>query len=171
MSASASITTVVNNAASTLTPPTPPTPLTPPTTPTPPARVRPPSLQNTDRAIEKFIELRDKIAALKKRHTAELAPFNQAKDLIEAWLLSDLNAANVEAMRASTGTVYKSVRTSATVSEWSKTLEYIQANDAWELLTASVSKVAAEAIINETQAPIPGVSITREIILNVRKPT
>jgi len=132
--------------------------------------VRAPTL-TTERAIEKFIGLRDQIAAIKKAHTLELAPFNQAKDILEGWLLSDLDGANVEAMRASTGTVYKSTRTSAVVNEWSKVLEFIQANNAWELLTASVSKVAAEAIMVETQAAIPGVTISREVILNVRKPT
>lgn len=138
--------------------------------PIPPVRTRSPTL-TTERAIEKYIEMRDKIAALKKQHIQELAPFNLAKDTLEAWLLEDLSNANVEAMRATTGTVYKSVRTSATVSEWSKTLEFIRTRDAWELLEARVSKLAAEAILNETQAPIPGVNITREVILNVRKPT
>lgn len=142
----------------------------PDATTTPAGRTRSPSL-TTEKAIEKFIILRDQVAAIKKRQSQELAPFTGAMDILEAWLLSDLEAANVEAMRASTGTVYKSIRTSATVKEWSKTLTYIRENLAWELLEARVSKLAVEAILEETKQPIPGVQLTREVLVNVRKPS
>ncbi len=133
-----------------------------------PPRVRAPTL-TTDKAVEKFVALRDKIAEIKKRHVMELAPYNGALAALEGWLLDDLNTAHVEQMRALSGTVYKSVRTSASVVSWTETLDFIKATEAWELLEARVSKIAVEAIIEETKQPVPGVKIAREIILNVRR--
>ncbi len=139
-----------------------------PPLPAPAPRVRPPTL-TTDKAVERFVAIRDAIAATKKKHALELAPFNLAQGVLEAWLLEDLNNAHVESMRATTGTVYKSTRTSATVENWSDTLEYIRANNLWELLEARVSKLAVEAIMTETKQPVPGVKTSRETIVNVRR--
>lgn len=134
----------------------------------PRARVRPPTL-TTDKAVEKFVEIRDRIAALKKEQALALAPFNVALSVLEAWLLDDLNTSKVESMRATTGTVFKTIRTSATVESWSDTLEYIKANDAWELLEARVSKTAVEALMADTKKAVPGVKTSRETVLNVRR--
>lgn len=139
-----------------------------PAPPQPAARVRPPAL-TTDRAIGKFVELRDRIAAIKKEQAKALAPFNVALATVEAWLLEDLNSAKVDSMRAGTGTVFKTVRTSASVSSWEDALNFIREREAWELLEARVSKTAVEAIIEETKQPVPGVKTSREYVLNVRR--
>ena len=122
-----------------------------------------------DKLVEKYIALRDKRDALKKQHTAELAPYNGAMERIEAMLLGHLNDARLESMRAAQGTAYKTVRSSAKVVSWSETLRFIRERELWELLEARVSKVAAEAVVAETQAPIPGVGIVREVCVQVRR--
>lgn len=132
-----------------------------------PTRTRPAHL-STDRAVEKYLELRNKIADLKKQQAQELAPYTAALAAVGGWLLDDLNQAHVEAMRASAGTFYKTLRVSAKVVNWSETLDYIRDNQAWDLLEARVSKLAVQAVMEDTQAPVPGVAVTSEIMLNVR---
>lgn len=128
-----------------------------------------PQALTSDRAVAKYLELRDKIAQLKKEQAAAMAPFTAALELVGNWLMDDLNQSHVESMRAEAGTFYKSIRTSAKVEDWGSTLAFIQAQGAWELLEARVSKLAVAAIMEETQQTIPGVSVVREIVINVRK--
>lgn len=139
-----------------------PAPTTAPQTP-------PQTMMTTNQMIEKYLALRDRVADIRKRHVGELAPYNDAMVMLENILLDKLNAAREESVRTKAGTAYKTTRTSCTVAEWSKTLAYIQDNDAWELLEARVSKTAVEAIMQETQAPVPGVTVRREVALNVRR--
>lgn len=122
-----------------------------------------------DKMVAKYIALRDKVDEIKKRQSADLVSYNLVLGTLEGWLLEALNASGVDSMRAPGGTFYKTSRTSAKVHEWSKTLDYIRENDAWELLEARVSKTAAEAIMADTGLPIPGVDVKREIALNVRR--
>jgi hypothetical protein len=128
-----------------------------------------PQRMSSDDMISKYIRLRDKVKAIKDRHTEELAPYNNAMSTLEGWMLETLNAAGLQSMKSPHGTAYKSVRTSAKVIDWPATLSFIKANEAWDLLEARVSKLAAQAIIDETQLPIPGVETSSEIVVNVRR--
>ena len=122
-----------------------------------------------DQMVDAYVKLRDKVAVIKKEQTDALAPFNVTMAKLEALMLDTLNKNNAESVRTEHGTVYKTSRTSTKVTEWSATLDFIKTHNLWELLEARVSKTAAEAIIQETQAPIPGVTTSREIAIGVRR--
>jgi hypothetical protein len=134
----------------------------------------------------KYVQLRDKVAEIMKRHKEELSKFVTTLDLLEGWMLDELNRSGSESIRTTGGTFFKTIKTSVTCPEWSKTLAWIQDNDAWELLEARVSKTATEAILQDLKAKadeakargetvtpeslvIPGVAISREVGLNVRR--
>jgi hypothetical protein len=123
----------------------------------------------TDQLIAKYVALRDKVADIKKAQVAQLAPYNDAMAMLEGILLDKLNQAGEESVRTASGTAYKTARVSVTCNAWSQTLEYIQTHEAWDLLDARVSKTAAQAIIEETGQPIPGVVVRTDIGLNVRR--
>lgn len=127
-----------------------------------------PDSMTMDVMTAKYLALRRRVAEIKERHSAELAPYALVMGSLENWMLSDLNDAGVKSMRTDAGTVYTSTRTSAKVVAWSKTLDYIREHEAWELLEARVNKTAAEAVIQETGEPIPGVEVSRDTSLNVR---
>lgn len=132
------------------------------------AATAPPAM-TPDVMVAKFIALRDKVATMKKKHTDELAPYNVAMATLEAMLIDVLNRNGVESMRAPAGTFYTTTRTSAKVENFTDVLQYIKDNDAWELLESRVAKSAVEAIIADTGSNIPGVVVSRELVLNVRR--
>jgi hypothetical protein len=72
-------------------------------------------------------------------------------------------------MKSPHGTAYRTVRTSAKVIDWVQTLTYIREHNAWDLLEARVSKLAAQELIKETKLPIPGVETSSEVCINVRR--
>jgi hypothetical protein len=122
-----------------------------------------------DALIENYVRLRDKKKTIEDRHKEELAPFKQTMEQIEGWLLEALNQAQVDSMKGRHGTAYKTLRTSAVVRDWTATLAFIRDNGLWDLLEARVSKLAAQAIIEETNKPIPGVETSSEVVVNVRR--
>ncbi len=124
-----------------------------------------------DDAIDRYVRLRDKKEALAKQHTEALRPYTDAMAALEAYLLGMLNASKVESMRANPGTAYKSMQTSVMVNEWSKTLDYIRENEAWELLEARVNKSAALEYRKNTGVDLPGTVSRSEIAVNVRRHT
>lgn len=133
----------------------------------PPTTTRP--NLTTAQMVEKYILLRDKKAEIDKRHKAELAPFNLTMGQLEAFMTDDLNNTGGESLRTEHGTIFKSTRTSATVKDWPLTFEYIQKHDAWDMLEHRVSKTAVLAAIEETGQPVPGVSVSQETTLNIRR--
>ena len=123
-----------------------------------------------DVITEKYLKLRDKVAEIKEDHKKQLAPYVIVMEKLENMLLDTLNRAGVDSMRAPTGTFYKVTHKSCKVTEWSKTLEFIREHDFWELLEARVSKTAVEEILKSTDEPIPGVTMTSYVEVNVRRP-
>lgn len=138
--------------------------------PAPPVQVAPaPPTMTLDQMVAKYVQLRDKLAAIVKDQKDALAPYNVAMATLENWMLDGLNKSGLDSAKTPHGTAYKSTRTSTKVMNWSDTLAWIRDKEAWDLLEARVSKTAVEAIMTETQQPIPGVSVTRETTLNVRR--
>jgi hypothetical protein len=126
-------------------------------------------LMTADAMIENYVKLRDRKKEVEARHKVELEPYNKLLDELEGWMLEALNDAGLQAMNSPHGTAYKSVRTSSKVTDWAAALAFIRANEAWDLLEARVSKLAAQAIIEETNHPIPGVDTSSEVVINVRR--
>lgn len=139
-----------------------------PPPPVNPAVVRPPGMTSA-MLVEKYLALRDKMAAIKEAQKAELNRYANIMGTLEGWMLEDLNNAGINSIAGPAGTFYKTTRASAKVVKWADALDWIKQNEAWELLEARVSKVQAEAIVAETGQPIPGIAMTREHVLNVRK--
>jgi hypothetical protein len=102
-------------------------------------------------------------------HKTVLHPFNDMLATLANLILAELQAAGVTSMSSPDGTVYRSTETSVTVKDWAATLSYIQARQAWDLLEARVSKTAAMSVMDETGEPIPGVSMSQESVLRVRR--
>ena len=126
---------------------------------------------NIDNIVQKYIQLRDKRDEVRKTHKEIEARYKTGLDYLGNELLKVLDALGAEHVACASGTAIKTMKTSATVQDWPATLAYIQENDAWDLLEARVSKIAAEAIIAETEQPIPGVKLSQFIDISVRRPT
>ena len=130
--------------------------------------IQPPGM-TLDYMIQKYVALRDKKEAIEEKHKAELVPFREAMNMLEAYMLEALDNQGLQSMRSPHGTAFKKLRTSAKVTSWSEVLDFIRANNAWDLLEQRVSKLAAQNIIEETKKPIPGVETTSEVCVNVQR--
>jgi hypothetical protein len=119
--------------------------------------------------IEKYIELRDKKSELSAAYKKKVAGLDAALDQLEAILLEKLNEIGMDSAKGSTGTVYKSRRTSATVADWDYVLDHIQKNELWNMLEKRVSKQAVEQYVEEHGNLPPGINWREELVVNIRR--
>ncbi len=119
--------------------------------------------------VEKYIQLRDRKAQLKKEYESSVKDIDEAMDRVENHLQSLMNRLGVESLRTSHGTAYQTIRTSATVADWSMTLDWIKQHEHWDMLEKRVSKTFVEAYRTENDDLPPGVSWTEARTVNIKR--
>jgi hypothetical protein len=125
--------------------------------------------RSTDALIDSYIKIRDRKEELAKQQKEELSKYTRALSAIEVTLLGRLNEDGAEKIGTPHGTCYKQVRTSARVVDWDAVLTYITENEQWQMLERRVSKSAVDEHIEAVGSTPPGVDITQEIRVNVRR--
>ncbi len=67
--------------------------------------------------VEKYIELRDQRASIAERHKAELAPISESMEIIEKWLLKQMEEMGVDSLKTPAGTPYKAITKSVKMAD------------------------------------------------------
>lgn len=147
--------------------PSAPTPAIPPPAPGPAPAPTPSA--NLETLVDKYRQVRDRKKDLADEHKAALAPYNEALTALEAAILDALNRAGVESVRTGAGTAFKTTRSSYTVKDPAMFREWLEANSRFDLLETRVSKEAIEALVQSGATLPPGIGISSEVIVNVRK--
>ncbi len=122
-----------------------------------------------DALVERYIKLRDRKQELKAGYEASVANIDAAMTRVEAHLQGTLNDLGAESMRTAFGTVYQSVRTSASCADWDSLLPWIQGGGHWSALEHRVSKSFVEAYKNENNDLPPGVNWSETRTVNIRR--
>ena len=138
-------------------------------TPPPAPQPGPAPLAPLDVLVDKYRQIRDKKKALDDARKAEIAPYSDALDQLEAMILDALNKAGVESVGTSAGTAFKTTRTSYTVKDPVAFREWIEQHGRNDLLETRISKEAIEDLIASGATLPPGIKISSEVKVNVRK--
>ena len=124
---------------------------------------------NIEKLVDMYIQLRDRRSQRKKDFEESDSSDKAYQDKIEGVLMAHFNENGVDRVGCASGTAYKTIRTSAVVADWDTVLNFIKDKDAWEMLEHRVSKKAVEEYVSENEALPPGVNVTREAVVNVRR--
>lgn len=127
-------------------------------------------MATAEQLINAYVHLRDKKKELQEQHKKELAPYNDKLYKLEMGLLSILNADGAESMKTKEGTVYKKVRTAVKVENWEATLPYLIDNGLTHMLEKRLAKTSVDEFVAANGTPPPGVSITSDLMVGVRRP-
>jgi len=119
--------------------------------------------------VDKYIQLRDKKAELKREYDAKVATIDTTLDQIEAKLLEVFDSTGMESTRTESGTAYVSTRTSASVVDRDAFMDHVKRHGDWTLLEVRCSKVAVEQYKAANNEVPPGVNIREERVVNVRR--
>lgn len=137
--------------------------------PDPPAPAQPVDLNTR---VGQFIKLRDLKTELKEKHKAELAPIEEAMEQLEQVLLSALNAQNASSVKTASGTVYKSLKESASMADPAAFWSYVIASGNFDLVDKKANVTAVKAHIEDPAnngLPPPGVNFTSVALPRVRR--
>jgi len=125
---------------------------------------------NIEARIEQYLAIRDKMDDMKKAHEAELAPYKEAKKLMEGmflvWLLEHKSTSNT----TDAGTVHILEKLSATIEDGDAFRKFVIANEAWHLIDwkANAPKVDEHQAANGGKLP-PGIKFSRWRTTSVRR--
>lgn len=125
---------------------------------------------NIEAVIAGYIALRNQKEDIGKRHTEELAPIRANMEKLELFLrsrLQDMGLTNLAAKGV--GTAFLETKTEANVADWDATLAWIKETGAYEFLEKRVSKTVVKDYIESHGDVPPGINVTSEIVVRVRK--
>lgn len=119
--------------------------------------------------ITEFIRLRDQLSEKK-------AEFKQIEDQIktrQAQIQGELSQVmsqlGVDSLKTPSGTAYLTEKVSVLTSDKEKFLEYVQKNEAWELLDIRGSKTAIQEYMLENNDVPPGIELSRFQDVGIRR--
>lgn len=119
--------------------------------------------------IAQFVRMRDKIKAMDDAHKKTMAPYREALEQLSGILLNHLKTINADSVAAKDGTVYRTVKHSASIADSNAFWAFIVANEAWDLLDKKANVTAVGDFIEEHQTPPPGVNFTSVMTVGVRR--
>jgi len=122
-----------------------------------------------EQLVERYIQVRDKKQEIANAAKEKIAKLDALLKKMEGALLATFQDAGIESAKCSSGTAYRSTRSSATVADWEACLNYIRENDLWHMLERRVSKDAVVQFREEHNDLPPGVNFREEIVVNVRR--
>ena len=135
---------------------------------TQPAQQAAPAI-NIEKRIEQYVKLRDKIKADDDAHKEKMKPYREALDQLNNLLLQHLLTVGGDSVKTGAGTVYKTVKKSASLEDADAFMRHVITKEAWELLERKASVTAVEAFVAENGVLPPGVKYTQMPVVGVRR--
>lgn len=119
--------------------------------------------------VAQYVALRDKINEMKERHKAELKPYMDVLDGLNAVLLQHLNATNSNSVATDAGTAYKTEKRSASIADGEAFMRYVIGGELWDLLDRKANVTAVDDHIKEHGVAPPGVNFSTRVEVGVRR--
>lgn len=123
---------------------------------------------NIEQIIEVYRKLRAKKSAIEQLVKEKLVPLNKRLEELENMGLKFLDDSGQTSAKTTHGTAYKSTLSTIKVSENSDFINFVTANDAFDLLPQKVVKAVYDQYI-EDGISIPGVEVSSIVKLRIRK--
>lgn len=126
-------------------------------------------MADLNQVVEKYIELRDRKAALKREYEDKVKDIDTALEKAEIYLLQQMQTLGMEAIPTKAGTAYRSTKTSAQVADWDAVLGFVKETNNWAMLERRVAKAAVVQYREEHDDLPPGINWREETSVNVRR--
>ena len=124
-----------------------------------------------EKRVAQYIALRDKIKQLDDAHKERMKPFKETLEILNSDLLGHLNAINANNAATNAGTVYRTEKKSASIADGKAFMDYVLANQDFDLLDKKVNVTAVGDHIDKHGHPPPGINFNSRYEVGVRRPT
>lgn len=123
---------------------------------------------SAEQLIDKYVAVRDQIAAISEKHKIELEPSRKSLEVLEAALQAMLDSAGGDSIKTKAGTAYRSTATTAKVDDWAAFITFVNQTGDTELLVRNVNKTRLTECI-EAGRLVPGCTMGQIQRINVRR--
>ena len=125
---------------------------------------------NVDDVIATYMKLRDQKAAIEGEVKEKVSTIKAKMEKLESWIKEKADAEGVTSFKTKHGTAFLTTTDYANVADWDAVFNFIQENQAFDMLEKRVSKTAVRGYIDQTKAVPPGINYGTKLEVNVRKP-
>lgn len=122
-----------------------------------------------EQVVATYIKWRDQKKKIQDRHKEELADVKDKMYKMEQWLHKQLNSQGADHIGTPAGTAYLSTTISAKVEERDEFFRFVSENDLWAMLESRANKTAVEEYLESTGELPPGLSVSRETNVRIRR--
>ncbi len=122
-----------------------------------------------DKRVGQYVQLRTKIKQIKDKQAEELKPYNEALEALNNLLLAHLISTNTDSASSSSGTVYKSAKETASISDAAAFWTYVVTQANFDLLDKRANLTAVKDHIEQHKQPPPGVNFNSRAVVGVRR--
>lgn len=126
---------------------------------------------NVDQVISAYMTLRSQKDSIEAEMKERVSGIKAKMEKLEAWIKTQADAQGVTSFKTKHGTAFLTTTDYANVADWDAVLEFIQTNDAYELLEKRISKIAVRNYIENDKFVPPGVNYGTKLEVNIRKPS
>jgi hypothetical protein len=119
--------------------------------------------------VEQYVRLRDMIKSKEAEQKKELKPLKDTLEQLNSVLLAHLNNVDANSAATDSGTVYRTEKKSASLADAQAFMDFVVANQAFDLLDRKANVTATEEYIKENNAPPPGVNFSSTFVVGVRR--
>lgn len=119
--------------------------------------------------VEQYVQLRDKIANMEKTHKEQMKPFKDTLEQLNGALLDHLNSISGDSVKTANGTVYRSEKVSASVSDMSAFWTWVVTQGDFDLVDKKANVTGVRAFLEENKHLPPGVNLTTRHVVGVRR--
>lgn len=124
---------------------------------------------NLETIIAAYVKLRDQRSSLAAAYKEEDEALNAKLHRLSAWLLAKMQADNATQLGSESGTAYQQTRLKGNCSDWPSLWEYMAETRRFDLLEKRLSIKAVQEIYDESGELPPGVNISPELTVVVRR--
>ena len=122
-----------------------------------------------DKYVGNYVALRDKLRAIEAEFDAKKKEYKDAMEHIGGILMEFLDKTGSESIRTVHGTCYTIERSSASVADGCAFMNYVLANQAFDLLERRANTTAVKEFVKEHKALPPGVNFSTIHQIGIRR--
>jgi hypothetical protein len=125
-----------------------------------------------ERLTRSYIKMRDTLAEKRRAYEEEERDIKTKMTRLETAMLQHLQETNVESVRTTAGTVYRTLEVTPSGSDWDAFYTWIAENNAFEALERRIKRTFIKEYMDTNDGALPpGVSVYKEYAARVRRPS
>jgi hypothetical protein len=122
-----------------------------------------------DKRVGQYIKLRDKLKEMDKEYEEKRKPLVDLQNVLSGWMQSFLEQTGGTSIKTKFGTVYLSVRYSASLADPEAFMNFVIENKLYDLIDRRANSTACKDYVTETGNLPPGVNLSALKTVGVRR--